>query len=126
MNNRISIAHKLSCLVFSEPIINNPNAVWVFIGLQIVLSFSLFARPLWPIKFGVMLNEMSSKFLINDDKTIPNIENLKQKLQDRDDYEVNIAKQIVKLIGIVNLLIAGFLLWSEISDLFICILKALA
>ena len=119
MNNRISIVHKLSWLVFSEPIINNPNAVWVFIGLQILLSFSLFARPLWPIRLGVMLNEMSSKVLINDNKTISNIENLKQKLQDRHDYEVNIAKQIVKLIGIVNLLIAGFLLWSEISDLFL-------
>lgn len=50
--------------------------------------------------------------------TFPHMKKMKQKMQDEDDYDSQVAKAIAKLIGTIAMLMAVFSFWGIIKDLF--------
>lgn len=78
-----------------------------------LIGLSLFIRPLWIFEFWFLQMRI---FGLPED-TFPHMGEMKQRMQDEDDYDFQVGKAIAKLIGAIAMLMAIFSFWVIIRDL---------
>ncbi len=92
--------------------ISSSIAELLFPIIFVLIGLSLFIRPLWVFEIPFL----QMKILGISEDTLPNMKEMKQKMQNEDDYDFQVVKAIAKLFGAIAMLMAIFSYWVIIRD----------
>ena len=96
-----------------ELLISSSIAELLFPIIFVLIGFSLFIRPLWVFEIPFLQMKIIG---ISYYKISPNMKEMKQKMQNEDDYDFQVVKAIAKLFGAIAMLMAIFSYWVIIRD----------